>query len=146
MSLEKLSRDDWIIGGVALLTVISLLFFPWFSFSSGSFSFTLSGTSSPDGWLGVLAVLCALGVAVDLVIERLVPEAQIPALSGSRTTTRFYLAVATAVFVALKFLFHIHFSLFGWGFYLSVVLVAGLVYLTMKARTVTAASPNVPVA
>jgi hypothetical protein len=53
MSLEKLSRDDMIVGGVALLAVISLLFFPWFSFSAGPYSVSTSGTGSPDGFLGV---------------------------------------------------------------------------------------------
>ncbi len=46
MSLEKLSRDDMIVGGAALLAVISLLFFPWFSFSAN-----IAGGSLPSGLL-----------------------------------------------------------------------------------------------
>ena len=38
-------------------------------------------------------------------------------------------AQAAAAFMALKFVLHIHFSYFGWGFYLGVVLAAALVYL-----------------
>ena len=44
MNLEKVSRDDWIVGGLALLLVIALLFFPWISVSIGPFSATSAGS------------------------------------------------------------------------------------------------------
>lgn len=139
MDLTNVKRDDWILAGVALLLAIDLLFFPWFSASAsvGAFSISVSvtGTGSPDGWLGVLAMLCALAVVVDLVLERLAPQLTVPAISSSRTTTRFVLAVAAAALMALKFILHIHFSLFAWGFYLGVVLAAALVYLAWQARS-----------
>jgi hypothetical protein len=140
VNLDNVSRDDWIVGGLALLLAIDLLFFPWFSVGGGSVggvsvpSFDFSGTDDPDGWLGILAVLASLLVVVDLAIERLSPQTEIPAISGSRTMTRFVLAVAAAVFMALKFVFNIHFSDFGWGFYLGVILVAALVYYNVQAR------------
>ena len=56
MSVENVSREDWIIGGLALLLVIDLLFLPWFSVLGRS---RLTATDAPDGWLGVLAVLAA---------------------------------------------------------------------------------------
>jgi hypothetical protein len=148
MSLEKLSRDDMIVGGAALLAVISLLFFPWFSFSANIagvhvYSFTTSGTGSPDGWLGVLAMLCALAVAVDLAVERFSPGTVVPSIQDSREMTRFVLAAAAAAFVALKFILHIHFSYFGWGFYFTVVVVGVMLYMTMKARAATATVPPV---
>ncbi|MGI8863527.1 MAG: hypothetical protein ACR2JH_03875, partial [Solirubrobacteraceae bacterium] len=34
--------------------------------------------------------------------------------------------------------FHIHFSLFGWGFYVDVIVTAALVYFAMQMRTATA--------
>ena len=138
MNLENVTRDDWIVGGLALLLAISLLFFPWFSISLsiGTFSASasFSATGSPDGWLGVLALIAALLIVVDIAVERLSPQTQLPAIGGSRTSTRFVLANAAAVFVALKFLFHIHFSLFGWGFYATVILAAALLYVTIQAR------------
>jgi hypothetical protein len=143
MSLEKLSRDDMIVGGVALLAVISLLFFPWFSFSAGPYSVSTSGTGSPDGFLGVLAMLCALAVLADLLIERMAPDTKLPAIQGSRTMTRFVLAAACAVLIVLKFLFHIHFNYFGWGFYFDVVAVGVLVFLTRKERAVSSTVPPV---
>jgi hypothetical protein len=134
MNLNSVTRDDWIMAGLALLLVIDLLFLPWFSISLGFGSVSLSGTDDPDGWLGILAVLAALAVIVDLGIERLSPQTQIPAIQGSRLTTRLVMAGLAAAFVALKFLFQIHFSIFGFGFYAAVVLAAALVYFSLQAR------------
>jgi hypothetical protein len=114
VNVNNVSRDDWLLGGVALLLVIDLLFLPWFSIPG----FSLSATSAPDGWLGILAMLAALAVLVDLAVERMSPQTHVPSIGGSRESTRFALAVAAAALLALKFLFHIHFSLFGFGFYL----------------------------
>ncbi len=147
MNLENVSREDWIIGGLALLLAIGLLVFPWFSYSIGPFSVTWSATSTPDGWLGILAFIVALALIADLAVERLSPQTTVPAIGGSRTQTRLILAGVVALFVVLKFLFHIHFSLFGWGFYIDVILTAALVYFALQARKaapVVAARPVVP--
>ncbi len=141
MNLGTVTRDDWTVGGLALVLAIFLLVLPWFDMSLGPFSSTLTATDGPDAWLGILAVIAALLVVADLAIERLSPHTQIPALGDSRTNTRFALAVATAGFVALKFLFHIHFSgivSFAWGFYVNVIITAALVYVTHQARAGTA--------
>jgi hypothetical protein len=53
------------------------------------------------------------------------------------------IVAAAAGFVALKFLVHIHFSIFGVGFYLAVVLAAGLAVLASPARPPQATSPTV---
>lgn len=134
MNLEAVSRDDWILGGVALLLVIDLVFLPWFSITLGPFSASLTATDGPDGWLGGLAVLACVALIADLAVERLSPRTQFPSINDSRTQTRFVLACAAAVFVALKFLFHIHFSLFGFGFWAAVILTAGLVYAARQAH------------
>jgi hypothetical protein len=135
MKLEALSREDGILGGVTLLLVIDLLFLPWFSISLGPLgSATLTSTDAPDGWLGVLAVLAGIALIADLLVERLSPQTTVPALNHSRTQTRFVLACVVALFVVLKFLFHIHFSYFGFGFYAAVVLTAALVYFALQAR------------
>ena len=138
MNLENVSREDWIVGGLALLLAIGLIVFPWFDISVtvGAFSAsaTYSATSSPDGWLGILAFIAALAIVADLALERLSPQTQIPAIGGSRTNTRFVLSLVAAAFVVLKFLFHIHFSLFGWGFYVDIILTAALVWAAYQAR------------
>jgi MYXO-CTERM domain-containing protein len=61
MDLSKFTRDELILGSLALLLAIDLLFLPWFEVSVGIGNITLSASStttgSPDGWLGVLGVL-----------------------------------------------------------------------------------------
>jgi hypothetical protein len=134
MNLDAVRRDDWLLGGIALLLVIDLLFMPWFEVSIGPISFTSTATGAPDGWLGVFAVLAALALIADLTVERLSPQTRLPAVGGSRGTTRLALAATTGLFVGLKFLFHVHFSLFGLGFWGAVILTAVLVLLTAKAH------------
>ena len=138
MNFSDVSRDDWILAGIALVLAIVLLFLPWFSVSVNvgpvSLTATSTATDDPDGWLGVLAVLAALALIADLGVERLSPGTALPNIRGSRTETRFVLACVAAVFVALKFLFHIHFDAFGFGFWAAVVLTVALVYFAVKAR------------
>lgn len=146
MNLEKLSRDDMLVGGLALLLAICLLILPWFDLTIGPFSATYSATSSPDGWLGILAFIASLAVVADLAVERFSPQTEVPAI-GTRTNTRFVLACVAAFFVALKFLFHIHFDLFGWGFYVDVIVTVALVYFAHEARsaaTVAVTRPSTP--
>lgn len=149
MKFDSVSRDDWILAGLALLLVIALLVLPWFSisFSVGpiSASATLTATDAPDGWLGILAVLSALALIADLGIERLSPGTALPNIGGSRTQTRFVLACVTALFVGLKFLFHIHFSYFGFGFYVAVVLTAALVWAAFQTRNGVSVVGNIHV-
>jgi hypothetical protein len=132
MRRDALSRNDWIVGGVSLLLVIDLLFLPWFSYSYLSFSVSASATSGPDGWAGLLAMLVTLAVLADLLVERLSPQTTLPNFGGSRTATRLRLAIIAVAFLALKFVLNIHFSLFGFGFYLAVVLCAALIYSTLR--------------
>lgn len=146
MNLEKVSRDDWVLGGLALLLVIGLLAFPWFTASFGAFSVSSSATGSPDGWLGVLALIAAVLLIVDLAVERFSPQSQMPALSGSRTMTRLALAALAAFFLFIKFVIHIHFTgvvTFGWGFYVNAVVAGALVYFALRMRNAgaTAAPP-----
>jgi hypothetical protein len=146
MSLDNVSRDDWIVGGLALLLAIDVLFLPWFSISVGvgafSASFSSTATGAPDGWLGILALIAVIALLADLGIERLSPQTTLPMLGGSRTMTRFILAGAGGAFLLLKFIFHInHFSDLGFGFWAAVVLTGGLVFSTMRASQGQAIAP-----
>lgn len=132
MRLDALSKNDWIVGGLALLLAIDLLFLPWFSFSFLTVSVTTTATGSFDGWTAVIAVLASIALLADLLIERLSPQTTLPNLGGSRTATRFRLAAVAVGFVVLKFVLHIHFSDFGFGFYAGVVLCAALLYSTLR--------------
>jgi FtsH-binding integral membrane protein len=142
VNVENVSRDDWILAGVALLLVIDLLFLPWFSISLGTLgSYTSSATGSPDSWAGVLAVLLTLVFIADLAIERLSPQTQLPVIGGSRGETRFIIAGVAAVFLLIKFLLQIsHFSDLGFGFWVALVLTVALIYLALQARKTGAAT------
>ena len=94
-----------------------------------------TATDAPDGAFGILAVLCAIVLIADLGVERLSPGTALPNIGGSRTQTRFVLACVTALFVSLKFVFNIHFSDFGFGFYVAVVLTAALVWVAFQTRS-----------
>jgi hypothetical protein len=130
MDLAKVKRDDWILAGVALVLVIDLLALPFYSPPF----FSLSATDAPDGWLGLLAVLTSLLIVADLAVERLSPATKVPAVAGSRATTRLVLAVATAVLMLLKVILNGQVGLLGFGFWLGLILVAALIYLGMQAR------------
>ena len=132
MRSDALSKNDWIVGGLALLLAIDLLFLPWFSFSFDTISVTTTATGSFDGWTAILAMLASLALLADLLIERLSPQTTLPNLGGSRTATRFRLAIIAVAFVALKFVLHIHFGYFSIGFYAAVVISAALIFATMR--------------
>ena len=150
MNIENVRRDDWVVGGLALLLLLDLLILAWFSFggtvtvgaTSISVGGSLTATDAPDGWLGVLAVISSLLILADLVIEQVSPHTAVPAVGGSRTATRFVLALATALFMALKFIFHLgSFSNLGLGFWIGLVLVIALVYFALQARNASSVAP-----
>jgi hypothetical protein len=130
--MENFSRDDLILGGVALLLAISLLFFPWYSVSVGPFSATESATSSPYAIWGVLALIASVAFIADLAMEKLSPQTTLPSVGGSRTMTRFVIAGVIGGLLVIKFIAHI--GDFGWGFFVCVVALGALEYLAMQAR------------
>ena len=132
MRSDTFSRDDWIVGGLALLLAVTLLFLPWFSIPVGPFALTTTATGSFDGWTAIIAVLASLAVLGDLLTERLSPGTALPNFGGSRTATRFRLALVAAGFVALKFLLHVHFGWFDIGFWIAVVATVALVVVTQR--------------
>lgn len=146
MDLTKFSRDDWILAGLALLLAIDLLFLPWFDYLSNpnappalAGAVTLTGVDAPDGWLGVLGLLAALAVIADLTLDRL-GATEPPSIGNSRAGTRLVLSAVGAFFLALKFILHAHFSLFGFGFWAAVVLTVALLAAGFRALETEAAA------
>jgi hypothetical protein len=133
--------QDWVIGILGLLLIIDLRKLPWFSGSSETISAVVlthpssTGTASPNGWVALLAAFATVLAILDLVVERLAPERRIPALGGSRATTRYVLAVVAAVLLAVKFILHVgRIGDLGVGFWLGAALAAAFVYCTASAR------------
>lgn len=142
MNFDDWTRDDWVVAGLALALAILLFTIPWYrSGFIGS-----AATGSPDGWLGLLAVLAALAIVADLSIERGSPQTEVPSI-GSRPNTRFLVALVVAGLLLLKFLLHLHFSGFGhltWGFYVDVIVAAALVWMALQVRDGTGATFSRP--
>ncbi len=133
MNLDNVSREDWIVGGLAALLAIVLLFFPWYSISLGLLgSVDRSATSSPYAIWGLLALIASLAFIADLAVERLSPQTTLPAISDSRAETRLAIVGAITLFLVIKFVAHI--GDFGWGFYFSVVVLIALIYFALQAR------------
>jgi hypothetical protein len=142
VNVNNVSRDDRILGGLALLLVIALLFFPWISVSFGPITATSAATGAPDGIFGVLALVLAIALLADLGIERFSPQTNLPELGGSRVFTRMVLAIAALVFVVLKFVLHT--SNVGWGFWLTAIVAIALVAVTVRIRQGSPIMPSRP--
>jgi hypothetical protein len=143
LHLERLSREDWVLGTLAVLVILDLLVLPWFSFgatisvgsASVSIGGSLTGVDAPDAFLGVLALLSCAFLVADLGFERLSPQTRLPSIAADRETTRYILACIAAGLIALKFLFHLgRFGELALGFWLAVLLVAALVAMTRRIR------------
>ncbi|HTP19999.1 MAG TPA: hypothetical protein VMJ65_10375 [Solirubrobacteraceae bacterium] len=154
LGLERLSREDWTIIAVAGLLVLDLLMLPWFSFGAtvtvGSTTLTLGGSASavdaPDAWLGVLALMACVFLLADLATERLSPHTRLPTVAGDRLTGRYAIACTIAGLLAFKFVLHLgRFGELALGFWTALLLVAGLVALTRRAR-ITASTTAPPAA
>jgi hypothetical protein len=150
LHLERIARDDWIVIAVATLLAFDLLVLPWFSFGAtinvGSTAVSIGGSltavDAPDAWLGVLAVLSCAFLIADLAFERLSPETRLPSIAADRETTRYVLACVAAGLIAVKFVLHIgRFGELALGFWLGLLLVAGLIALTRRDRQPQTSTP-----
>jgi hypothetical protein len=155
LHLERVSHEDWVLGGVAVALMLDLLVLPWFSFGATisvgsatvSIGGSLTGVDAPDAWLGVLALLSCGFLVADLGFERLSPQTRLPSIAADRETTRFVLACVAGGLIGLKFLLHLgRFGELALGFWLAVLMVGALVALTRRGREVRtlASSPPTP--
>jgi hypothetical protein len=151
LGLERLSRDDWTIIAVAGLLVLDLLLLPWFSFGAtitvGSATLSIGGSASavdaPDAFLGVIALMASVFLIADLATERLSPDTRLPTVAGDRITGRYALACTTAGLLVVKFVLHLgRFGELALGFWTALLLVAGLVMLTRRARIAASTSAS----
>lgn len=140
MNTDGVKREDWVVGGLAVLLVIDLVELPWHTVAGGMISgisfpsISDRATGPPDGLLGVLAVFATLAIVFDLLLEHLSPDTQIPSIKGSRTLTRVALAITAAGLLALKFILHLtQIGDLGSGFWFGAVVTAALLYATLKA-------------
>ncbi len=133
MERSKLTKLDYWTAGMGFALAIDLLALPWVDFSIGPYSYTSSGIGSPDGVLGVLALLLALAVGADVLFARLAPSLSVAALETfGRGRARLLAAAGAGVLVLLKLLLHLHPSYLGAGCWAALVFAVGLVVFTVR--------------
>jgi hypothetical protein len=155
MNRISVGPDERILAGLALLLIVALVDFPWFDFSytpmvrppsipglAGPIypTTTATATQSPGGWLGVLAVVVALALLLELGLRWLWPEITLRRIMQSGGTTRVVLASLVAVLLGSKFVLHIDFAgyrSFAWGFYVDAAIAAALLALALRAQRTT---------
>ena len=127
-----MERDDWIVGGLALLLLFVVLFLPWWSrspaASGGVVSESRPAVQAPYAWAAILAALVLVLLLVDIGMQRMFWE--MPTLGGSRRSTRFVMVVLAAVFLVIKLLLHP--SNLGWGFVLAVIVAVLLLFASLQ--------------
>ncbi len=83
MKLDNVTRDDWIVGGLALLLAICLLVLPWFDITVGvagrsAMSATARRPTPRMDGSGFWRSSLLLAVIADLAVERLSPQTRAP--------------------------------------------------------------------
>lgn len=132
MDLAKLSREDLIGGGLALFLVVDLLFLPWYSVDAFGLTISLSATSAPYAFWGILALLADVAFIADLALDRF-GTVRVPVIGTSRATTRTALAGATLGFMAIKFVLET--NSVGIGCWLGLIAAIALVVLCVRETT-----------
>ena len=137
MDFSTLSREDWVVGGGALLLIIDILFLPWHSVSG----FDFTGAGAPGGIWGVLALIVTIAVLVDLTLARFNPAVQVPTSQLGRDMTRTAAAGLGLVLVLIKFIDNTSSLAIGtWlGIILAIVVVAGA-YLNAQGNSTAVGS------
>ena len=72
-------------------------------------SVNFTATEAPDSGSASSRSSQAALLLLDLAFDRLSPQTEVPSINGSRAQTRLVLACIASLFVALKFLFDLHF-------------------------------------
>ena len=145
LAWKKFTKLDWWVGGTALLLVIDLAALPWVDVSVGPLSYTRPGTGSPDGFLGIVALLAALAVAIDVVLARLAPSVKVAAVeSFGRTKARLAASAGALALLLLKLLLHPHPSYLGAGCWAALVLGAALVASSYRSFAAVAGPSSQP--
>jgi hypothetical protein len=140
------TRDDRIVGGLALLLFICVIAFPWIKLTQHTATGPLfteptdrTAIEAPDGLVGVLAALALAWLLIDLGMQRFLPDKKIPTLRDGRTM-RLVLAVVAVALLVLKLLLHA--SDLTWGFIVAVILAVALLYAAAQAARGAHAIPG----
>jgi MFS-type transporter involved in bile tolerance (Atg22 family) len=141
------TRDDWIVGGLALALLVTVLVFPWYhatvtTVNGPRFVEPLNrpAVQAPYAWAAIIAALALVVLLVDLGLQRWMPDLEVTAIGNQRRPARFVLAAIAVVFLLLKFLLHA--GNLGWGFVLAVIVAVALLYTALQVSRGASAIPG----
>ena len=122
MDFSKLTREDLMVMGGGIVLVIGLIAFSWYSIGIGfgGLSVDRAAVQSPYAIWGILALIVAIAIVVDLALARFSPSTQIPTTQYGRDFTRVGACALLLLFLLIKFIAHV--GDFGWGFFVDVIL------------------------
>lgn len=130
MDLKNLSLGERVMSLASILLLFDLLFVPWHRISFGIAGFgsntvNRSGVQSPNGFLGLLAVLVAGAIMAWIVLSEFTTVA-LPTLPVSWQRAELLAAAVVAALVALKLVLET--SFLSIGAWLAIPLAGALLY------------------
>ena len=125
MNLNSLSLGERIMSIAGILLLFDLIFLPWHRVDLGILSVSRSGTQSPNGFLGLLAVLVVVAILAHIVVSEFT-TIDLPRLPVSWERADFFAAAAVAALLMLKLVRET--SALAVGAWLAIPLAAALLY------------------
>jgi hypothetical protein len=126
VDFSKLTKGDKIVLGAGLLLIIDLLFLPWHKISvAGIIDVSRTGVQSPNAIYGVLALLLALVMVVQVAVAKLT-TAKLPEIPVPWGQVHLIAGAATFLLLLLKLL--VETSSLGFGAYLGIILSGALAF------------------
>jgi hypothetical protein len=140
--IKKLDTSDRIVVGMGVLTLICL-FLPWYGFSGGGYSASVSGFSTGYGWLGAVLIIVAAGY-----LAALRSGTNVPKISYGPGVTVLGLSAIGTIIVILRWITLPKGGFVGYsygpefGMYLTIL--AGVVQVALAFRLFKASGESVP--
>jgi hypothetical protein len=131
MDLSKLTLGDKIATACGIVLLIDLVFLPWhrvcvdFGAFGGESCGSASAIESPNGFLGILALLLTIAIVGVLIASR-VGDVQLPELPIPHPAAIFYSTIAVLVLLLLKLVMET--DGLGFGAWLGILLAGGMTY------------------
>ncbi|MEO6120567.1 MAG: hypothetical protein ABIW46_06415 [Acidimicrobiales bacterium] len=141
MDFTKLSMGDKIVGGAGVLLVLDLLVFPWHNIDLGIIEVSRTGIQSPNGFLGVLALLVAIAMVAVVVVTRFT-AAKLPDLPVPLGQAMFFAGIAVVALLVIKLITETNFL--GFGAWLGLLLGGAVAYGGFVYRKEAGAAPAPP--
>ncbi len=131
MDLSKLSQGERIVLLAGVLLIIDLLFLPWHSFDVPAIAdglgvdSTRSGVQSPNAFYGIVALILALVMVVQIVLDKLT-AVELPKLPVPWSQVHSFAGITVALMLLIKLIAET--DVLGFGAFLGVLLGLALAY------------------